>query len=673
MLLYALTIFLSAFLLFQVQPVTAKMILPWFGGSSSVWSTCMVFFQTALLAGYLYAHWIHEKFSPRRQAVVHTALLAVSLFLLPLGADPAWKGEALAHPSLRILGLLSAMVGLPYFLLATTGPLLQAWFARMYPGRTPYRLYAISNVASMLALLSYPVLVEPNFRVRVQAVAWSWAFGGFALLCTVLAWRAASSPGASRVPSTESSDQSPRPGFAACALWIALAACASTLLLATTTHLTQDVAAVPFLWILPLSVYLLTFILCFESPDLYVRKVFLCLLPFALAGAAYLLSARGAGIKIPAQILCFNLFLFVFCMVCHGELVSRRPNARHLTLFYLMLSLGGALGGSFVGLMAPALFNAYYEFPLGLALCAALTAVVLWAGQGGRARLVLSCTLAAYMVWLGFIMRESVVGYITVVRNFYSQLRVYDADDEEVGLRRKLVHGRINHGEQILAPVYRSRPVSYFCPGTGVGQALTVHKGGQKRNIGILGLGCGPLLAYGKPGDIIRVYEINPQVLEIARSQFSFLTDSPAHVEAVLGDGRLTLEREPSRKFDVLVMDAFSGDSVPTHLITLEAFETYFRHLKPDGILAVNVTNTYLDLRPVIAAAAHHFHKVALDFIFKPDDSDDLCFTASWVLMMSEEQYRAMKADLSNWTVLTPRPGFRPWTDDYSNLVRILY
>lgn len=664
MLLFALTTFLSAFLLFQVQPMIAKMILPWFGGSSAVWSTCMLFFQAALLAGYSYAHFI-QRLPPRRQVFLHAALLAVSLATLPILPNPAWKTGTVTQPSLQILGLLTLTVGLPYFLLSTTSPLIQSWYGRTHSGAMPYRLFALSNFGSMLALMSYPSLVEPNLATRRQGIGWSLLYAAFVTVCAITAWRSANAaPVTSQRPSQSAADDDEHPGWTLRLLWIALSGCASILLLAITSFLTQDVAAIPFLWIAPLIVYLISFIVCFEAPQLYSRKFFLPLTVLGLGGLAYLIYPDRVTVHAPLQILIGVTSLFAFCMVCHGELVRIKPHPRYLTAFYMMLSLGGACGGLFVGLIAPNVFNAYYELPIGLFLCAALSAFVI--AQKRVHKIALAVAVLAYAAVLVYDVRLAIGGYRLVTRNFYSQLRVRQIDDEDPGPKRKLLHGVINHGEQIMTPQYRRKPVTYFCPPTGVGRAMTLGPEGTPRRVGILGLGCGTLLAYGRPGDVFRVYEINPQVLDIARSEFTYLQDSPAKVETVLGDGRLSLEAEPDQHFDVLVMDAFSGDSVPVHLITVEAFQTYFRHLKPGGMLALNVSNKYLDLKPVMERAARHFSKQALFFSFEPKDDDDVCFGADWVLLTDRG------VSIPGSQVLRGYDYFRPWTDDFSNLLAIL-
>jgi SAM-dependent methyltransferase len=681
MLLYALTISLSAFLLFAVQPIIAKSILPWFGGSSAVWSTCMLFFQVVLLLGYVYAHWLHRKLAARRQAIVHIVVLAASLAALPIIPNPAWRTASVGHPSLRILALLAVTVGLPYFLLSSTSPLLQAWYARNHKDGLPYRLFALSNFASMLALLSYPVLVEPNLPTRMQGWVWSGAYVCFTAFCGVTAWRAGAHPVAEpAVQAAASEAPETPPGWSVRLLWLGLAASASVLLLAVTNHLTQDVAAIPFLWILPLSVYLLSFILCFESARSYRRGLFVPLLFAALAFMAYEMWWEHKTIEIRLAIALFGLALFICCMVCHGELARLKPHPRYLTGFYVTVSLGGAFGGLFVGLVAPYVFHAYYEFPSGMALCAAVTFLAfgreLWRMPrlvkfAGTALLVLA--LGGYIWFLVHLMRAMVSGYIVVARNFYGQLRVSEEGDPRVDedAHRTLIHGTINHGEQMLREEYRRQPITYFCPESGIGRAMRSLEGAPRR-IGVLGLGVGTLAAYGKTGDTIRIYEINPMVLDLAQREFSYLRDTPAKVEVTMGDGRLSLESESSQQFDILVMDAFSGDSVPVHLVTREAFATYFRHLKPGGILAVNVTNRYLNLAPVMERAAAAFGKVALYYDFDTDESDFLCFACTWTLVMDRATADRHPELYKRATVLKQKGKFRTWTDDFSNMYSIL-
>jgi hypothetical protein len=638
----------------------------------------MLFFQAVLLLGYLYAHWLHERLPGRTQAWVHSTALAVSLAALPIVPGGTWKTAAAVHPALRILALLSATVGAPYFILASTSPLLQAWCARRRPGGAPYRLFALSNGASLLALLGYPLLVEPNLPTHTQALAWSAAYVVFAALCCAAAWRSSGQPATAAEPAEE--DPGAAPVSTDRFLWVTLSACASVLLLAVTTHLTQDIAAIPFLWILPLSVYLLSFIVCFESPGFYRRMVFLPLVAAALVFMGYELWPYHRAIPMRATIALFAAALFLCCMVCHGELVRTRPHPRYLTGFYVAVSLGGVCGGLFVGLLAPGIFHAYDEFPIGLALCALLVFRVLypdtwrlpgiwkWLATGALA--TAACAYGAGMVR---VMQEMTGGYRLAERNFYGQLKVREDGDPGIDeyASLQLIHGTINHGEQFVRARYRQEPVTYFCPESGVGRAMRAQPG-HARRIGVLGLGCGTLAAYGQAGDTIRIYEINPLVLEIANRDFTYLRDTPAKVEVAMGDARLSLESEASQQFDILVMDAFSGDSVPVHLITREAFRIYFRHLKPGGILAVNITNTYLNLEPVMERAAAAVDKVAYSYDYKADPDDAVCFSCAWALIMDRRAWEAQPTLHSKARLLPRARRFRTWTDDFSNMFGIL-
>jgi len=463
-------------------------------------------------------------------------------------------------------------------------------------------------------------------------------------------------------------------------LWLGLSASASVLLLAVTNHLTQDVASIPFLWILPLSVYLLSFILSFESARFYRRGLFVPLLAASLGYMAYRMWGYSKSIEIKLVIALFGLALFFCCMVCHGELARLKPHPRYLTGFYVTVSLGGAFGGLFVGLVAPNVFHAYYEFPLGMALCAVVVCLSYGRDVWRMARLpkfaisgAMVLVVGGYIAFLVYLMHGMVAGYLVVERNFYGQLRVSEEGDPRTDedAHRTLIHGIINHGEQMLRPEYRDQPITYFCPESGIGRAMRSLEGAPRR-IGVLGLGCGTLAAYGKRGDLIRIYEINPLVLDLAQREFTYLRDTPAKVEVTMGDGRLSLDSESSQQFDILVMDAFSGDSVPVHLVTKEAFAIYFRHLKPGGILAVNVTNSYLNLAPVMERAAAAFGKVALYYDFTGDESDFLCFTCSWTLVMDRATADSHPELYKRAQVLQPKGKFRTWTDDFSNMYSIL-
>jgi hypothetical protein len=423
----------------------------------------------------------------------------------------------------------------------------------------------------------------------------------------------------------------------------------------------------------------LSFIICFESPGAYRRVIFLPLLLGALAFFAYRLWPYHGAMQMRIAIAACGAALFVCCMVCHGELARLKPDPRYLTGFYVTVALGGACGGLFVGLLAPNLFHAFDEFPIGLALCAVLVFRVLAPElrRFGVARQrvgvgALATVLCCYLALLAHLMQEMVGGYVLVERNFYGQLKVQDDGDPGGEFSsRTLVHGTINHGSQFFNEVYRNEPVTYFCPQSGIGRAMHAQQGAPRR-IGILGLGCGTLAAYGRRGDLIRIYEINPLVLEIANRDFTYLRDTRAQVEVTMGDGRLALESEPNQGFDLLVMDAFSGDSVPVHLITSEAFRAYFRHLKPGGILAVNMTNSYLDLEPVMERAAVSLGKAAYSYQFEPDPGDNICFACSWALIMDRATMASHPGLEQGGHLLKPNPQFRTWTDDFSNMLGIL-
>jgi len=680
MLLYALTILVSAFLLFQVQPVIAKIILPWFGGSAAVWTVCLLFFQMVLLLGYLYAHALVRYLKPRVQMVVHGALLLGSALALPIYPSAALKPSGTADPAMGIIALLAATVGLPYFLLSTTGPLIQAWYARRYKGAMPYRLYALSNAGSMFALVSYPFLFEPVYTTHQQAGMWSIGYIVFILLCGFTAFKSGNAPVLVQ-EIDESAAQ--KPGARQYALWIALPACASVLLLAVTNHLSQNVAAIPLLWVLPLSLYLLSFILCFEGSGWYWRSVYIPLLGIAL----YAMSSGLAGWdKAPITILValYSLGLFTCCMVCHGELVRLKPHPKYLTHFYLMISAGGALGGLLVGLVAPRVFHAFYELQLGLVACAALTWVVLWMDKelqwfrqwGYAVAVVTLAGTVALGVYLGKQTRDSEQGSRLLVRNFYGALKVKDSGPPtDLEATRSLTHGTINHGEQFLNIVRRDLPTTYYGPKTGIGVAIRAkQKTGKALRIGVIGLGTGTVAAYGRLGDYVRYYEINPLVLGIAHKQFTFLDDCKCKVEVAMGDARLSLERELQQghpeNFDVLAVDAFSSDSIPVHLLTREAMQLYFKHLQPDGILAVHISNRYLDLAPVVqgeAAATNHLARI----VDTDDDDTQDVFGATWVLVVNPQPGFPIEV-WNNSDKLASTRKIRLWTDDYSNLFQIL-
>ncbi|MBW3623197.1 MAG: fused MFS/spermidine synthase [Armatimonadetes bacterium] len=673
--MWATTIFLSAFLLFQVQPILAKAILPWFGGSAAVWTTCILFFQSFLLLGYLYAHGSFRYLRPKTQSVLHLSLLGLSLAFLPVLPRDTLKPTGSEDPTLRILLLLAVTVGLPYFLLSTTGPLLQAWYAARRTAASPkesfpYRLYALSNAGSMLALLTYPILAEPLLTTRQQSLFWSVGYGFFTLLCGLLAFRSRHDLREGGAPGDRFAEplKDDRPSWKLHLVWVAYAACSSALLLAVTNHLSHNVASIPFLWILPLSLYLLSFIVCFSGAGWRWSRLTLLLPPAALGGMAFLLSEEFTYAPPRDILLPFTLGFFVLCILCHGEIARLKPPPRHLTSFYLMISLGGALGGLFVAVLAPLLFVGYIELPLALAGCALLAWLTLYRypkkSWRAPAEFVKAGAVLVLLAYLFTVSQGTTDGYRWSARNFYGMMRVKDegnlADESAV---RKFYSGSILHGRQYLHPKHRREPLTYYTAETGIGRLFRAWEGRGPKRVGVIGLGAGSLASYGRPGDVFRMYEINPLVIRMAWEQFTFLRDTPAKVEVVPGDARLALEREPNQRFDVLVMDAFFSDAVPVHLLTREAFEQYFRHLKKDGVLAVNISNKYLDLRPVIERAADAMGKEAR-----------LVTEAgpSWALLTERGELFRHPAFAGVTETLEWREGFRIWTDDYSNLFQIL-
>ena len=827
MLVYAITIFTSAFLLFQVQPMIAKIILPWFGGGAAVWSTCMMFFQIVLLLGYLYSHATTRYMKPKAQAILHSILLLISLALLivliQLPGSSGWKPVDEKTPLLRILILLGATIGLPYLMLSTTGPLIQAWYVRATQGAIPYRLFALSNFGSFLALLSFPFVVEPLLASKQQVYTWAAGFALFAMLTIYTGWRALKSSGDGQAQAANDElERLPAIHWSSQLLWIALSATASVMLLAITSQLTQNVAPIPFLWVLPLSIYLLTFILCFESNRYYKRSIFMPLLALALALAGTLLMEENRAGFWP--IYAWAAILFVCCMVCHGELALQKPNPKQLTLFYLMVSVGGALGGSFVAILAPLVFDSYWELPISLVVCGGLAAWIFWkqevpkgeflptiwrsamitalgmafigllffyrkeaedvwtrqfslvvpagiafallvavalmrdAGMLGGIRLdwlaigfgavcmvllardiamrfglmlpaiikdadseelgfgflaalaalaalaglltitgtdtglsskrlgalfallaiVLAGHLAKYQL-INLRRYDSNDSYRLVTRNFYGVLKIRDEKGTEKSPPdRVLVHGTINHGVQLLDNARRREITSYYNPMSGFGRMMRIEQRKPHLKVGITGLGAGVTAGFCREGDTFRFYELNPLVLDLAQTWFTFLADCPGDKQVYLGDGRLNLERQESQQFDVLAMDAFSSDSVPVHLLTREVFGLYKHHLKSDGVLAINVSNRYLNLTPIVSGNALA-NGMQCALVEDEGKGQEFYASTSWMLCSQQRQLfddpifdTRDETGAKETTRPTPDPNIRPWTDDYSNLFQIL-
>jgi spermidine synthase len=667
---YGLTIFLSAFLLFQVQPLIGKMILPWFGGSAAVWTTCMLFFQLVLLLGYFYSHWVVRYLTPYRQSLLHGSLLVISLMLIPISPSLDWKPMGAENPTLRILGLLTVSIGLPYFVLSTTGPLLQAWFARERFGVVPYRLFALSNFGSMLALLAYPIAVEPVFPTLWQSYLWSGLYACFVLACGLLAWRGRTG----EVIVFQSHDGGPAPRLRDRLLWAALAACPSILMVADTSFLTTNIAPIPMIWVAPLALYLLSFILSYERRGWYQRRVYLPLLVLGLSSLAYLPTLSINALPIYLSMAINLSAFFVACMVCHGELSRLQPHPSHLTGYYLMLSVGGVLGGFFVGVVAREWFNSNYELSIAIVLTGLVAAiaiiptVVFKRPVWHRLTLALTAVALLALAWVRIDDHlEETSGAEVILRNFYGTLEVFN--NVERG-SRSMLHGQITHGRQFTGAGKLDLPTTYYSTDGGVGKAMQIKAAQGPMRVGVIGLGVGTLVSYGRKDDYFRLYEIDPLVIQIARQNFSFLARTAAATEVVLGDARLQLEREPGQQFDLLVVDAFSGDSVPIHLLTYEAFAQYFRHLKPNGVLAVHITNRFLDLHPVVKTAADHFAK-EVKMVNADGMPEKLVLRSSWALISSDQSF-FKHPELSSATGISPQANFRPWKDDYSSIVSVM-
>jgi tetratricopeptide (TPR) repeat protein len=685
---YALTIFIGAFLLFQVQPLIGKYILPWFGGTPSVWTVCLLFFQTLLLGGYAYAHFSSRWFKIRTQVILYCGLLVAALALLPITPTDSWKPTGGENPTLLILCLLTVSIGLPYFVLSSTGPLMQHWFSRTNPGVSPYRLYALSNIGSLLALVSYPIYFETHFTRTMQALLWGCGLAVYAVgggYCAVKLWKTAGLTNGERHQSEEWKKQEPasidlQPSILNYLFWLLLPACASVLLLATTNKICQEVAVIPFLWVLPLALYLLSFIICFDSPRWYVRLPFILALTVAAGGICWVLP-KQVGTSIELQLGIYSAGLFVCCMVCHGELYRLKPDPKHLTGFYLMIAAGGALGGFFVAVIAPLIFTDYFELQWGLLLCVSLFLSVClcdWnSGSFKRWRLPACIWLAAGLVALGTVLwvqaDKATPGMIYRSRNFYGVLKIFKRENRKSDAKwYELMHGITLHGLQFADPVRAVWPTTYFSETSGVGLALQSLSTAPRR-IGMIGLGTGTLATYARPGDYVHIYEINPEVLRLATSQFTYLINCQGKVDVTLGDARLSLEREPSQDFDLLALDAFNSDAIPVHLLTQEAFTVYQRHLKPKGILAVHITNRSLDLEPVVANLAHRFnYKVASIEVVGISEKWWIC-PSTWMLLSQDEEILNSPAiRLAARPVQTNLANIPLWTDDFASLFQIL-
>lgn len=681
-LLYAVAIFLSSSLLFLVEPMAGKRLLPLLGGSAAVWTTCLVFFQCALLLGYLIAHGLITRAGSRAQAVVYIALLAASIAQLSRGISPDLRANP-AHPIASVLWLLALLIGLPFVTLSATSPLLQAWYSRWITHRhantgeitpaipQPYRLFAISNVGSMSALIVYPWLIEPRSSLREQATGVVLGFAVLAALCAVIAYSVRRAPLLHAAPVVDDTTQSARTTVRDRILWVLLAACGSLLLSAVTNHLSQNVATIPLLWVIPLIAYLLSFVVAFSGGRWHPRWLVVTLYIASLVTAGYYLHKGDLEVPRAVLITAFTVSLFLQCLFFHSEVYRRRPAPRHLTAFYFYVAAGGALGAMLVGVVAPTALSGNYELVLGLIFAALLAFAVTWA-TGWIAR-GFWLAVAAVMGALAILqVRADRVNSILRVRNFYGSLHVTQVDDARYHAAvRTLYNGVIEHGQQVFSTTLGHSPTTYYGHPSGVGLALDLCCAARPRRVGVIGLGTGTLAAYGQPGDVFRFYELNPAVERIAENVFRYLRDSRATIEIVMGDARLSLAAEAPQRYDVLVIDAFSGDAIPVHLLTTQALDLYRRHLQPNGIVAFHVSNRFLDLAPVVEQLAEHAgFKTA--FISSDDDTPLDLDSSDWVLVTADETFLSEASVASARQAITIPPRLHRWTDDYNSLLPVL-
>jgi hypothetical protein len=660
---YGATIGLGSFLLFSVEPLAAKVLLPVMGGSSAVWLTCLFFFQAMLLGSYAYVYWGLRARSLRGFATIHLVMLAAAVCSLVLSDHQLGEG---GNPALTIFVTLLARIGLPFFVLGTTTPLLQAWYAVTERRAVPYRLFALSNLSSLAALVAYPAVIEPHLALHVQRGAWVAGFVVYAGLCAFVTMRVRADvvEDVAEVEETEQVDW--RRGV----LWFALPAVGAMQLSAVTSHLTANVAAMPLLWVVPLAVYLLSFVLAFEFSRMYQRGLLVRLLAVMLASLGYLISKTGVDVPIWMSVGFFVVELFAACWFLHAELYALRPaGSRASTAFYLAIAAGGAAGTFFVAVLSPMVFRSNYDLPIAFCLTAACALAVTWRSGWGQRLLWGVGTLLA--CWLLLSLRIS-YGRDSLVRmrNFYGTLRVKETHTPPQAVTvRTLVNGSIQHGVQWFADDWRRVPMSYYAEDSGVGLAMRFCCGDGPRKIGVVGLGAGSLAVYGRAGDVIEFYEINPLVEGVARGVFTFIRESKAAVSVTTGDARLTLGRQAPQGFDLLVVDAFSGDAIPVHLLTAEAMKLYVSHMAPGGVMAFHVSNQFLDLAPVIGRLAVANGLEAQEVGTSANDARGE-YTATWILVSGRREFFDVPEVMRAGVPVAAAAAL--WTDDYSSLLPLV-
>lgn len=703
-----LTIFLSAFLLFQIQPVISKYLLPFFGGGHSVWIVALLFFQTILLLGYFYSYLL-TNLNLKTQIKFQLSLLFIGLSLVaylgqvwnsPVTPSIESSNLQLSFPALALLTTLLLSVGLPFFILSSTSILIQRWFNQLYPKINPYPLYALSNLGSLLGILTYPFLTEPLLTLTQQGNWWSVGFVMYILIFSsfILRIRKLSESKPLNKINFAQTDrlitQSPKTTL----LWLGLPFLSSLILLSTTSKITQSIAPVPFLWLLPLSLYLFSYILSFSSEIFYKRNIYIILLIISIIA---LVESIGTNLLVWEELLVYSFYLFSCFMFCHGEVYRQRPKPEHLAIFYLFTSLGGVLGSLFVSLIAPIIFPDYWEFYIGMALVATFSLMVFLAAKDSWLNKILP--IATYRAKIhSYVFAIIVISVVSVVltllakqsdyleykssRNFYSTLHVYIPKPTKE--QKFLTNGQILHGSQYLDPKISNLPTSYYNPRSAMALAILYHPkrmAGQNLDIGVIGLGAGTIASYGQTGDRIDFYDINPQVIEIAKNDFTYLSQSKAKIQTILGDGRLSLDKQ-DQQYDILILDAFSDDAIPVHLLTKQAMAVYTSKLKDqNGVIAIHISNTYLDLSPVVVNLANDQKLKYL--ILNSEYRVDSAQPSNWAILTPNQDlinsihYTAEDINSTNlknpiFTVINPKPTTLNkvglWTDDYSNLFHIL-
>ncbi len=662
------------------------MALPFFGGGAAVWTACMLFFQLFLLLGYLYSHCLTKLLSIKRQVSLHSLLIVSSLLFLPIAQFSQVSIWSDNTPQLNIIISLVMEIGFPYFLLSATAPLIQKWFSYAYENTQPYRLYALSNLGSLLALLSYPFLIEPMITTALQSTIWSWGYAVFALFILITASQVYSrkldfSRQLKNNTMTEEKEKTIIPGL----LWLGLSATSVVMMMATTNAMTQNIPPTPFLWILPLCIYLLTYIICFNNQKWYKRKYAFILFACSSLGAV-LMFFIGPQFNIVTQVIIYASILFFACMICHGELAKLQPDKQKLTLYYLIIAIGGVLGSLFTAIVAEKIFTQYYEFPLSIFLIYLLFTLVLWQ-ESYRKTIIKSqsqqnlylgfASIAGLLFFSLYFLKLNNLYYKDNVhnsRNFYGTLSIKDFKEMEPPTRM-LFDGSTSHGSQLLNTTRKTQATSYYRSDSGVALALETLMPGHNLKVGIVGLGTGTLASYGKTGDHYTFYELNPDVALAAKDYFSYLTDSKAKIEINIGDARINLQKEltnsGSQQYQVLILDAFSSDAIPMHLLTLEAFELYWQHLADEGLLVLHISNDYLDLLPLVATLSDETDKSLLHFITASEDEN--IPTAQWVVMTNNKNFINNNGVKNSATHLEKNMKNKVlWTDNYSNLLSVL-